>query len=57
MSRTVRRKNQKNEYSWVLKDWHLFIHVGPSVRHDQHSLLGKKAIALFHSDKEVTMGG
>jgi len=56
MSRTVRRKNQKHEYSWVLKDWHLFIHGGPSVRHDQHSLLGKKAIALFHSDKEVTMG-
>jgi hypothetical protein len=56
MSRTIRRKNQQHEYLWVLKDWELFFSGGLSVRYDQHSLAGRKAIAIFHSDKEVTMG-
>lgn len=56
MSRTVRRKNQRHEYAWVLKDWDLFLKGGPSIRHDQHSPAGRKAIAIFHSDKEITMG-
>ena len=56
MSRTVRRKNQKHEYVWVLKDWDLFMNRGSRVRHDEHSPVGRKAIARFHSDKEVTMG-
>ena len=56
MSRTIRRKNQRHEYVWALKDWDLLMNGGPSVRHDQHSPIGRKAIALFHSDKEVTMG-
>ncbi|QWD62384.1 hypothetical protein [Polynucleobacter sp. MWH-UH25E] len=56
MSRTIRRKHQRYEYVWVLKDWELFFSGRPNVRHDQHSPAGRKAIAIFHSDKEVTMG-
>lgn len=55
MSRTYRRKNQQHEYVWALKDWDLFLSGGPSVRHDYHSFAGRKAIAKFHSDAQVTM--
>jgi hypothetical protein len=56
MSRTIRRKHQRHEYVWVLKDWELFFSRGSNVRHDQRSPAARKAIAIFHSDKEVTMG-
>jgi hypothetical protein len=56
MSRTFRRKNQQHEYVWVLRDWDLFLKGGPSIRHDRRSIVGRKAIAIFHSDKEITMG-
>jgi len=56
MSRTFRRKNQQHEYRWVLKDWDLFFCGGLCILHDRNSSAGRKAIAIFHSDKEVTMG-
>jgi hypothetical protein len=56
MSRTIRRKNQQHEYGWVLKDWELFLKEGLSIRLSQNSKAGRKAIAIFHSDKELTMG-
>ena len=56
MSRTFRRKNQQHEYLWVLKDWELCLRGGPSIGHDPRSLIGRKAISIFHSDKNVTMG-
>jgi hypothetical protein len=55
MSRTYRRKNQQYEYVWVLKDWNLFFKECLSARHDRHLLTGRKAIAKFHSDAQVTM--
>lgn len=55
MSRTFRRKNQEHEYIWVLKDWDLIIKGSPSIQLDRNSLAGRKAIAIFHSDVEVTM--
>ena len=56
MSRTFRSKNQQHKYLWVLKDWEIYLMGGPSIRHDPHSLSGRKAIAFFHSDKNVIMG-
>ncbi|WP_143070812.1 hypothetical protein [Polynucleobacter asymbioticus] len=56
MSRTMRRKNERYEYTWVLKDWDLYIKCGIRVQHDSRSSAGRKAIAIFHSDKQVTMG-
>ena len=38
MSRTVRRKNQRHEYVWVLKDWDLFLKGGPSIHLFDNSL-------------------
>lgn len=56
MSRTFRRKNQQHEYVWVLKDWARYQIGLPSIFHHPKSSPGKKAIAIFHSDKSVTMG-
>jgi len=55
MSRTFRRKNQKHEYIWVLKDWDTFFKDRHAARHNPHSRAGRKAIAVFHSDAQVTM--
>lgn len=56
MSRTIRRKNQQHEYVWVLKDWNVFFNDGVTIRHSPNSAAGRKAIAVFHSDAQVTMG-
>lgn len=56
MSRTFRRKNQQHEYVWVLKDWNIFFNGGLTIRHSANSVAGRKAIAIFHSDAQVTMG-
>lgn len=56
MSRTFRRKNQQHEYTWVLRDWDCYEVGIPGVFHDPQSSAGKKAVAIFHSDKSVTMG-
>ena len=55
MSRTYRRKNQQHEYVWVLKDWNAFLNGGFTIRNHPRSPSGRKAIAIFHSDAQVTM--
>ena len=54
MSRTYRRKNQKHDYSWVLIHWGSRgdIDLPP---HDPQSVLGRRAIARYHSDRQMTM--
>jgi hypothetical protein len=56
MSRTYRRRRHRYEYRWVLRDWIIAPYVAP-VPIDPRSPEGRRAIARFHSDKEVTMGG
>lgn len=56
MSRTYRRKNQQHEYAWVLKDWKTFFSSGSTICHSPKSVADRKAIAIFHSDTQVTMG-
>lgn len=55
MSRTYRRRRQYHEYFWVLYD--LRPGAIPGTRLDPRSREGRRAVARFHSDKEVTMGG
>lgn len=55
MSRTYRRKNQQHDYEWVLIDWQSRIPGIRSPRHDPQSGLGRKAIAHYHSDSQMTM--
>lgn len=55
MSRTFRRKNQQHDYEWVLIEWKSRIPGVRSPRHDPRSALGRKAIALYHSDSQITM--
>jgi hypothetical protein len=56
MSRTFRRKQERHEYYWVLRDWDSHAPCGSWVRIDPASTKGRKALAHFHSDKAVTMG-
>jgi hypothetical protein len=53
MSRTYRRRGQRHEYRWVLFDWEIGAPVGSLL--DPRSREGRRAIARFHSDKEITM--
>ncbi len=57
MSRTYRRRGERHEYRWVLRDW-IFdaesFRVTPCLI-DRHSPEGRRKIARFHSDAEVTM--
>jgi hypothetical protein len=55
MSRTYRRKNQQHDYEWVLIDWKAHIPGAQYPRHDPRSALGRKAIARYHSDSQMTM--
>jgi len=55
MSRTYRRRRQYHDYCWVLFDWQVGTPVGALL--DPRSREGRRAIARFHSDNEVTMGG
>lgn len=55
MSRTFRRKNQQHDYEWVLIDWKSRTPGVRSPRHDPRSMLGRKAIAHYHSDSQMTM--
>lgn len=53
MSRAIRRRGRTDEYSWVLRDWDCY--PLQSVKFlDRHSTAGRRAIALFHSDKQAT---
>lgn len=57
MSRTYRRRRHRYEYRWVLRDWRNSPLFGPPLRLDRHSAEGRRAIARFHSDNEITMRG
>ena len=56
MSRTYRRRRHRYEYRWVLRDW-IIVPFVAAMQIDPRSPEGRCAIARFHSDKEVTMGG
>lgn len=57
MARTFRRKRERHEYRWVLRDQEFHLPYWHRVQLDPRSKAGRKAIARFHSDKTVTMGG
>lgn len=54
MSRTYRRKNQQHDYAWGLINWNSPRNT-PLQSHDRQSVLGRRAIALYHSDSQMTM--
>jgi hypothetical protein len=54
MSRTYRRRRHRHEYGWVLRDWRTAPFVAPA-QLDRHSREGRRAIARFHSDAEITL--
>lgn len=55
MSRTYRRRGEQHEYYWVLHDWDNAGPFSARARLDRHSKAGRRALARFHSDAEVTM--
>lgn len=59
MSRTYRRRGERHEYRWVLRDWFFDSTSSRFTPYliDHHSPEGRRAIARFHSDAEVTMRG
>lgn len=59
MSRTYRRRGERHEYRWVLRDSFFDSESRSIVRFliDRHSPEGRRAIARFHSDADVTMLG
>jgi hypothetical protein len=56
MSRTYRRRGEHHEYYWMLRDWESAEPFGARIRLDRNSKEGRRALARFHSDAEVTMG-
>ena len=55
MSRTYRRRRNRYEYHWVLRDWKNSPVLCAPLLLDRHSQAGRRAIARFHSDSEVTL--
>ena len=55
MSRTYRRRQHDYEYRWVLRDRKNSPFPGAFLLFDRHSQAGRRAIARFHSDSEVTL--
>ena len=55
MSRTYRRRGERHEYRWVLRDWNAPDLPGARTLLERHSREGRRAIARFHSDAEITM--
>ena len=55
MSRTYRRRGQRHEYRWVLRDWKRKNFVLIPVLLEARSEEGRRAIARFHSDAESTV--
>ena len=45
MSRTYRRRGERHEYRWVLRDWNAPDLPGARTLHDRHSRAGRRAIA------------
>ncbi len=59
MSRTYRRRGERHEYRWVLRESFYDTQSGRIVHYliDRHSREGRRSIARFHSDAEFTMKG
>jgi hypothetical protein len=55
MSRTYRRRRHRYEYKWVLRNWKANVPFGTAVLLDSRSREGRRAIARFHSDAEITL--
>lgn len=57
MSRTYRRRGERHEYRWVLRDWAFDVESGHLTHFliDRYSPTGRRAIARFHSDAEFTL--
>jgi len=55
MSRTYRRRGQRHEYRWVLRDWKWWNSTLVPFLIDARSKEGRRAIARFHSDAEFTI--
>ena len=55
MSRTYRRRGQRYEYRWVLREWQWSGGALAPHQIDPRSKEGRRAIARFHSDVERTM--
>jgi hypothetical protein len=57
MARTFRRRQQRHEYRWVLRRFEPGVPYPGWISIDARTAAGRRAIALFHSDKTVTMNG
>jgi hypothetical protein len=57
MSRTYRRRGERHEYGWVLREWTFEAGHVKRVMLERNSPDGRRAIARFHSDAQVTMKG
>lgn len=55
MSRTFRRKRERHEYYWALRDWELHAPQGHGNPLEARSRAGRKGLARFHSDSTVTL--
>jgi hypothetical protein len=57
MSRTYRRRGERQEYRWVLREWTFESGVTKRIMLDRNSDEGRRALARFHSDAQATMKG
>jgi hypothetical protein len=57
MARTFRRRRERHEYRWVLRECASGLPFPSWVRIDARSAAGRRAIALYHSDKTLSMKG
>jgi len=57
MSRTYRRRGERHEYCWVLREWAFESDCPGPFLMDRRSLEGRRAIARFHSDAGVGLQG
>ena len=57
MSRTYRRRGERQEYRWVLHEWTFEAGHLQCIMLDRNSTEGRRAIARFHSDAQMSMTG
>jgi len=57
MSRTYRRRGERQEYRWVLREWTFEAGHLRAIMLDRDSAEGRRAIARFHSDAQVNKSG
>lgn len=50
MSRTLRRRNARHEYTWVMSDFVFIGNLLTRIRIDRHSSEGRRLINRFHAD-------